>query len=104
MKTAEQIFGELHGFQLTGNNVSISITKGMIYEAMEEYASQTRWIPCSEFKIEMGERYLVDSKTYGVQIGWKKLSEKWEYSNGGTGKINDVEFIQPLPDSLTLKK
>jgi hypothetical protein len=40
MKTKEEIFQKVCGFGFIGENESITLTKELIYEAMEEYKQQ----------------------------------------------------------------
>jgi len=52
MKTFEQLFGEMQGFQLIGNNESISITKQRIFEVAEAFEAQFKEQP----KLSIEER------------------------------------------------
>lgn len=84
MKSAEQVFSKVNGFSAIGDNVSITLTKRNIYEAMETYASQFKTQPT---EMKSAEQFLADKLGYdncATDLKEKIVSAMEAYKNQPT--------------------
>lgn len=83
MKTAIEILDEYRCPEIPFNEM-ILMSYPAIINAMEEFANQSKWISVEEIdKLpEQGERVLIYSKDFGVQISWLNIRNLWVFPRG----------------------